>query len=286
MSWTGTVRCGNCYENGHNKTSCPELRKAWETDPDSYKGRQWATIVARKARPKVCGYCDEEGHTRAGCATMKAHKSQFQEDLILWRMALVRWMKDTGLGVGALVKCDDASYYRGDTYMYPGDENYIAAVGMIMHPPNGEYLTHYAGIPNTAQWNSSHGLFAFERIGAGMEEQAYRKTVGLTLPCIAGIVPRYGKGYYGNEKLDRNERLNNVDWEVVSSAQGEFTNRSLVLLKELKKTTKIHFAAPQEEKEDGFHTFGTSQRKQLQRYINGEIELSQMKDSELPQTDS
>ena len=285
MSWTGTVRCGNCYENGHNKTSCPELRKAWETDPDSYKGRQWATILARKARPKVCGYCDEEGHTRAGCATMKAHKSQFQEDLILWRMALVRWMKDTGLGVGALVKCDDASYYRGDTYMYPGDENYIAAVGMIMHPPNGEYLTHYAGIPNTAQWNSSHGLFAFERIGAGMEEQAYRKTVGLTLPCIAGIVPRFGTGHY-QKSLDRQDRLNNVDWEVVSSAQGEFTNRSLILLKELKKTTKIHFAAPQEEKEDGFHTFGTSQRKQLQRYINGEIELSQMKDSELPQTDS
>jgi len=285
MSWNGTVRCGSCHENGHNKTGCPELRKAWEKDPDSYKGRQWATILARKARPKVCGYCDEDGHTRAGCDTMKAHKSQFQEDLILWRMALVKWMKDTGLGVGALVKCDDASYYRGDAYMYPGDENYISAVGMIMHPPNGEYLTHYAGIPNTAQWNSSHGLFAFERIGAGIDEQAYRKTVGLTLPCITGIVPRFGTGYY-QKSLDRQDRLNNVDWEVVSPAQGEFTNGKLVLLKELKKATKIHFAAPQEEKEGGFHTFDTFQRKQLQRYVNGEIELSQMKDPELPQTDS
>ena len=228
MSYSGTVRCGQCYEPGHNRTGCPELRKAWEQNPDSYLGREWARIVARKARPKVCGYCDETGHTRAGCDTMKAHKSQFQEDLILWRMALVKWMKDIGLGVGALVKCDDASYYRGDTYMYPGDENYIAAVGMIMHPPNGEYLTHYAGIPNTAQWNSSHGLFAFERIGAGMEEQAYRKSVGLTLPCIAGIVPRLGTGYY-HKSVDRQDRLNNVDWEVVSPAQGEFTNDKLIL---------------------------------------------------------
>jgi len=285
MSWNGTVRCGSCHENGHNKTGCPELRKAWEKDPDSYKGRQWATILARKARPKVCGYCDEEGHTRAGCDTMKAHKSLFQEDLILWRMALVKWMKDTGLGVGALVKCDDASYYRGDAYMYPGEENYIAPVGMIMHPPNGEYLTHYAGIPNTAQWNTAHSLFQFERIGAGIEEQTYRKTVGLILPCIAGIVPRLGTGYY-QRPVDRQDRLNNVDWEVVSPAQGEFTNGKLVLLKELKKATKIHFAAPQEEKEGGFHTFDTFQRKQLQRYVNGEIELSQMKDPELPQTDS
>ena len=117
MSWSGTVRCGNCYESGHNKTSCPDLRKAWEKDPTSWKGRQWAQIKARKERPKICGYCDESGHTRAGCDKMKAHKVQFAKDLLLWRTALVKWMEDSDVGVGALIQCDDANYYRGDNYM-------------------------------------------------------------------------------------------------------------------------------------------------------------------------
>ncbi len=47
MSYNGTVRCSYCYQSGHNKTSCPELKKKWEEDPNSYYGRQWAAIQAR-----------------------------------------------------------------------------------------------------------------------------------------------------------------------------------------------------------------------------------------------
>ena len=71
MSWTGTVRCGHCYESGHNKTGCPKLKKAYEDDPNSWQGREWARIKARKAKPKICGYCDTSGHTRAGCEIFK-----------------------------------------------------------------------------------------------------------------------------------------------------------------------------------------------------------------------
>ena len=281
MSYSGTVRCGNCHENGHNKTGCPELRKAWEKDPDSYKGRQWARIVARKALPKVCGYCDETGHTRAGCNDMKAHKSQFQEDLILWRQAIVKWMKDTGLGIGALVRCNDASYHRGDAYMYSNEDNYIPPVGLIMTSPSSG-LTHYQGIMNTSEWTSGQSMLSFTRIGAGPEEQSYRSTIGITLPNIPGIVPRYGKGYYGNEKMDRSDRINNVDWEVVSPGQTDFTNDNFLCPKQWKKATKTHFAAPQEQTRRYFYTFDSFQRTQLRQYINGEIELSEMKDPEVP----
>jgi len=54
----------------------------------------------------------------------------------------------------------------------------------------------------------------------------------------------------------------------------------------VKKATKVHFAAPQEQTERDFRTFDDSQRKQLQQYVNGEIELSEMKDPELPDNDS
>tara|TARA_R110002074_G_scaffold399402_1_gene592599 strand:- start:115 stop:972 length:858 start_codon:yes stop_codon:yes gene_type:complete len=285
MSWNGTVRCGNCYEPGHNITGCPELKKAWEQDPTSYDGRRWQIFLDRKTRPKKCGYCDEDGHTRAGCGDLKAHKSLFVEDLVLWRHALVKWTKDTHLGIGALVRCTDASYYQDDVYMYPGEDNYEPALGMILYPINPA-LSHYSGIVNTNEWNNSnHSLFSFERLGADASLPEYRKTVGVTLPCIPGIVPRMGKGWYG-KAYDRHDRLNNVQWQVVSPAPAAIQNDVLLSSRAIKKTAKVHFAAPQEETVTSFHTFGDFQRKQLHQYINGEIELSQMKDPELPQTDS
>ena len=56
--------------------------------------------------------------------------------------------------------------------------------------------------------------------------------------------------------------------------------------KKLKQVTKTHFAAPQEQVERGFWTFNDFQRTQLQQYVNGEIELSEMNDPEVPTDNS
>ena len=132
----------------------------------------------------------------------------------------------------------------------------------------------------------SSSILSFERIGAPSDQPAYQKTIGITLPCIPGIVPRYGKGYYGNEKMDRADRINNVDWEVVSAGQTDFSNDAFVSPKSIKKVTKVHFAAPQEETSRSFKTFDDFQRKQLRDFVNGEIELSEMKDPEVPGNDT
>ena len=135
--------------------------------------------------------------------------------------------------------------------MYANDENYIPPVGLIMTSPSSS-LTHYHGIMNTNDWSSGQSMLSFTRIGATEEEHHYRTTVGITLPCIPGIVPRFGKGYYGKEKMDRVDRINNVDWEVVSSGQTDFTNDNFMCPKQWKKTTKTHFAAPQEQVQSTF----------------------------------
>jgi len=286
MSWSGTVRCGNCYESGHNRTGCPELRKAWEKDPDSYSGREWARILARKAQPKICGYCGESGHTRAGCDTLKGHKVTFTNDATLWRAAIVKWMKDIQLGIGALVRCRDAQYHDSNHgYIYATDANHIPPVGMIMQGVSGD-LNHYHGIMNAPDWQSGGSMLCFQRIGAGSDTADHQKTIGITLPCIPGIVPRYGKGYYGDDKTDRVDRLNNVDWEVVSPGQTDFSNDTFVCPKSIKKIVKTHFAAPQEQAERTFHTFSDFQRQQLREFVNGEIELSEMKDPEVPKKDT
>ena len=283
MSYNRTVRCGHCYTEGHNQTNCPKMREQARENPDGYQAQKIAKIEARKAKPKVCSYCDGSGHTRAGCEIVKRHKITFASDAILWRNAMIKWMKETGMGVGALVRCNDASYLRDGRYMYPTDDDYIAPVGLVMNATNSR-LSHYAGIMNSVPWSDSDGAFSFESIGVDTTEPAYRRTIGITLPDIPGIIPRFGKGYYGNEQMDRRTRINNSDWEVVSPGQTDFSSDKLLCRKELKKAVKHHFAGPQQQIGRHFYTFDSFQRNQLRHYVNGEIELSQMKDPEVPGT--
>ena len=283
MSYTGTVRCGHCYKEGHNQTNCPTMREQARANPDGYQAQKVAEYEARKAKPKVCSYCDTSGHTRAGCEIVKRHKITFTSDAILWRNAMIKWMKETGMGVGALVRVNDASYHRGDKYMHPTDNDYIPPVGLIMNAASYT-LSPYTGIMNSATWTASEGAFSFECIGSSPEVPEYRRTIGLTLPDIPGIVPRFGKGYYGNEQLDRRTRINNCDWEVVSPGQTDFSSDKLMCRKELKKTVKHHFAGPQQQIGRHFYTFDSFQRTQLRDYVNGEIELSEMKDPEVPES--
>jgi len=288
MSYSGTVRCGVCYESGHNKTSCPQLRDAWEKDPESYYGRQWQKILDRKAKPKTCSYCGESGHTRAGCETANKHKAQFQMDLNLWRKALVKWMEEIGLGPGAMVRSNDARYYRNGVYQYPDEDTYTPAVGMYMVPYINNTLTHYDGIMNTSEWSSPEAFFHFEFIG-GEQESSYaaRRQVHVCLPSIPGIVPRFGKGwYYESENMDRHDRAQNTNWEVVSPACGTLDASSFLAVKGLKRAVKAHFGAKGDRADHNFRTFTDFQRTQLQQYVNGEIELSEMKDPEVPTDDS
>jgi len=289
MSYSGTVRCSHCYQTGHNKTSCPELKKKWEEDPNSYYGRQWQKIIDRKAKPKTCSYCGEEGHTRAGCALMKRHKSQFQFELSLWRRAVLKWAKETGLGIGAMVRAAQVSYRRGDRYTYPTDDNYIPAAGMIMHDTPGHFMTHYVGIPASNEWTTSSAFASFDIMGV-TDAGYYGKSTSVSLPCIPGIVPRYGrrKTYYDEYvNYDRNEYVGaDGQWETVSPAVKDFSSE-WVGAKTLAKVTKEHFRGGKDpELAHSFRHFDDFQLDQLQRYVNGEIQLSEMDDPELPGDDS
>ena len=284
MSWNGTVRCGKCYENGHNRTKCPELKKAWLKDPTSYDGREYARHEARKKAPKMCGYCGVIGHTRAGCADIKQHKEQFRSDAMLFRRVIVKWMKEMGIGVGALVRSKDAQWHDGeDNYRYPGDDNYVGPVGLVMNNISSS-THHYSALCGTNQHTSGESFLMMQTIGTGSLPD-YRRNVGLTIPCIPGIIPRASVDYYGRE-MDRSDRLNNVDWEVVSAGQTEFDNCKWLTPKAIKKTVKEHFARDQEQESSDFKTFPVSQRSQLHDYVDGIINLSQMSDPELPNKDS
>ena len=66
MSYNGTVRCSYCHATGHNRRTCPKLKKQIEENPDGY----YARIDRRKkafATKRRCGHCGETGHNKRTC---------------------------------------------------------------------------------------------------------------------------------------------------------------------------------------------------------------------------
>lgn len=102
MSWNGTVRCSYCGKKGHNRRSCPDLKKEIESNPDGY----YARVQARKSPPKVrrCTYCNLKGHNRRTCTELKKDKILWRANAQHWRKKWAIWMAEIGLAPGALVK--------------------------------------------------------------------------------------------------------------------------------------------------------------------------------------
>lgn len=54
-------RCGWCYQLGHNRTSCPDMKKEAEN------GNAFAKERLERSKIKKCSYCKSEEHTKATC---------------------------------------------------------------------------------------------------------------------------------------------------------------------------------------------------------------------------
>jgi len=102
MSWSGTVTCGYCYEDGHNKRSCQKLKDYVEENPDSWTATK-ETRRQERQKTRTCGYCDTTGHNRATCANRKSHMSRAIRVNKEWCSRLVDHMKSMGLTTGTLV---------------------------------------------------------------------------------------------------------------------------------------------------------------------------------------
>ncbi len=97
------TRCGHCYEEGHNKRTCPEIKKEIESNPEGYYARR-AKRKKRDSKPRKCSYCTESGHNRATCGQMKVDRTAYEHMNWKFQNKLTGAMKRIGLGVGAIVK--------------------------------------------------------------------------------------------------------------------------------------------------------------------------------------
>ena len=127
-----TVRCGYCYELGHNKGSCQAKKQNhldyiatyekeiaddnfvddWERDHVKRKlNRHKAELnkTTNRGKNRKCSYCKDEGHTRRTCSFRKGDMNDWVGNCLAAREKFVENMTAAGFGVGALG-------YRSDTW--------------------------------------------------------------------------------------------------------------------------------------------------------------------------
>ena len=96
------TRCSHCYEYGHNKASCPELKKEIANNPDGYYARQAKRKKAR-TRTRVCSYCQQPGHNAATCSVKKSDAVAYSHMNWKYQNAMSAIFRRAGFGVGSII---------------------------------------------------------------------------------------------------------------------------------------------------------------------------------------
>ena len=110
MSWNGTVTCGYCGRDGHNRRSCPDLKaviaRRLEENPDCNYAK-WHKEKQAAGKIRRCTYCNLKGHNRRTCPELAQRKQEWREKTAAWRLKFIKWCAENGVGPGALVKSSE-----------------------------------------------------------------------------------------------------------------------------------------------------------------------------------
>jgi hypothetical protein len=121
-----TVRCGYCYEKGHNKSACPKRKVDLKDNIERYTrelaedkfSREWEKTnterylrnakealhkMETRGQNRKCGFCGETGHTRRTCPERKRQTAEQLAKTLDIRKKVISRMLDAGFGPGALV---------------------------------------------------------------------------------------------------------------------------------------------------------------------------------------
>lgn len=140
-NYSGTIRCGHCYERGHNRAGCEklteQLAKQWsriETagyDESNYTHKRTREQLAKRQGSdpltgekkrqrratyggRKCSYCGDAGHTRRTCPSMKADKGTYRTLTAASRSTLIERMREQGFGPGTLLTATSKDWHDGE----------------------------------------------------------------------------------------------------------------------------------------------------------------------------
>ena len=122
-----TVRCGYCYEKGHNKSACPKRKvdlkesierytkelaeNSWPEDDWQRKNterylrhsKDQLHKMETRGQNRKCGFCGDVGHTRRTCPERKRQTAEQLAKTLEIRKKVISRMLDAGFGPGALI---------------------------------------------------------------------------------------------------------------------------------------------------------------------------------------
>ena len=254
MSYNGTVRCGHCHNKGHNKRSCPELKRLAAADPNGYYGRVVARMEEQSKRPRKCSYCKEPGHTRRTCQTLKTHKREARQDTTLVRKGLKKWIEATGLGPGALITSRRSFYNRG--YQEPRAEGEQPRV-FLVNELNLDEITQRDGLPGNRE---AQRLIRATDVASG-------STVWFGLPHVPTVAP--GTGYVGSSRWEQSRITNDGHKWTLASPAPSVAAIDGIFGTPLVEQVEGWFASDQQNEAYQFDTISPEQRKAIREYLKG-----------------
>jgi len=173
-NYNGTVTCGHCYQQGHNKRSCPrateraqsayqQAKEAGSPDLEYYAralakrtGINPETGEKRKRRDesygRKCSYCRERGHSRRTCGSMKDDQRNYRRMASVVRKDMLANMQEHGFGIGSLVTLvgnawnEEASEYQDTTSAYLVTK--IKWENITPHNPSGDGCVKVISVKN------------------------------------------------------------------------------------------------------------------------------------------
>jgi hypothetical protein len=108
-------RCGHCFNSGHNRRGCPEIKKIIRDNPDGYQARLARTKKEHAVRnPRKCSYCKTTGHNKKTCDDLIRDRNGHANKASKWRIKFLSECRSHGFGVGTLLKFIDPSQIESD----------------------------------------------------------------------------------------------------------------------------------------------------------------------------
>jgi hypothetical protein len=93
--------CRHCYQRGHTKNHCPQIKAAAEN------GEQWAKDQIERQKQSVknrrCSYCGEKGHNKRSCIQKKSDKIVYDKIGKKFIEDSLKELKANGVTVGSLI---------------------------------------------------------------------------------------------------------------------------------------------------------------------------------------
>jgi len=100
--------CSYCYQLGHTRPTCPEIRKEIRANPNGYQAQTAERKAAQKAQrgPTIrrCSYCKESGHNKKTCTTLRFDRVEHRVKNKKFAKAFIEGCKQHGLYPGALLE--------------------------------------------------------------------------------------------------------------------------------------------------------------------------------------